>query len=127
MKATLKSLRTLVGRVWRDIDRKLDRNTENRNRQVVGTRKHRYAHAARDEEYLACSQISAKPALGGIRSVFKVISPGGYRQSFSKTVVTMTAGSPSHIDVHALPKIEAGYTTYVKKCNAERLASGSKA
>lgn len=28
MKATLKSLRTLVGRVWRDIDRKLDRNDE---------------------------------------------------------------------------------------------------
>ena len=26
MKATLKSLRTLVGRMWRDIDRKLDRN-----------------------------------------------------------------------------------------------------
>ena len=28
MKATLKSLRTLVGRVWRDIDRKLDRDDE---------------------------------------------------------------------------------------------------
>jgi IS5 family transposase len=28
MKATLKSLRKLVGRVWRDIDRKLDRNDE---------------------------------------------------------------------------------------------------
>ena len=28
MKATLKSLRTLVGRVWRDIDRKLDRQDE---------------------------------------------------------------------------------------------------
>jgi IS5 family transposase len=28
MKAALKSLRTLVGRVWRDIDRKLDRNDE---------------------------------------------------------------------------------------------------
>lgn len=28
MKATLKSLRTLVGRVWRDIDRKLDRSDE---------------------------------------------------------------------------------------------------
>jgi len=28
MRATLKSLRTLVGRVWRDIDRKLDKNDE---------------------------------------------------------------------------------------------------
>ena len=30
MKATLKSLRTVVGRVWRDIDRKLDRQNESK-------------------------------------------------------------------------------------------------
>lgn len=35
MKATLKSLRTVVGRVWRDIDRKLDRQVEGQSARAV--------------------------------------------------------------------------------------------